>query len=109
MKERLKSKSIKIAGIIVRDEGVIAALDATAHLDSSNRRGALLMAAHLVEKSMLGLKARIQHVYWMPVGAVRKGVVRSHGVKSVHRRICISRRQSAGHDRALRHGAPSDR
>lgn len=109
MKKRLMSKSIKIAGIIVRDKGVIAALDVTAHLDSSNRRGALLMAADLVEKSMLGLKARIQHVSGMPVEAVRKGVVRSHGVKSVDRRIYISRRQSMGRDRVVFPRAPSDR
>jgi hypothetical protein len=62
---------VKIAGAVIRDHGVIAALEATAHLKPCNRRIALLMAADLVELDMLGLKAHFQHLKGVSLEALR--------------------------------------
>jgi hypothetical protein len=91
MSKQQQQKFVKIAGVVIRDQGVIAALDATAYLESCNRHAALRMAAELVERDMFGLKVLpIRAVKAISLEALRKEVVPPVAKKGVNGRRGIS-------------------
>ena len=55
-----RTKSVKIAGVVVRDPDIVAVLKSTEHLSSECRYGVLKTAAQLVRLDQFGFTPRVR-------------------------------------------------